>query len=65
MSDKEKAAYSLEAAERQRRRQETDFDAEAGKDVRGEFSKKFEDFKSSQPPEEKPKTRDDFETPTT
>lgn len=65
VSDKEKAAYSFQKQlERQRRRQETDFDAKLEK-MFGEFSKKFEDFKSSQkPPEEKPKTRDDFKTDT-
>ena len=65
VSDKEKAAYSFQKQlERQRRRQETDFDAKLEK-MFGEFSKKFEDFKSSQkPPEEKPKTRDDFENDT-
>jgi hypothetical protein len=65
VSDKEKAAYSFQKQlERQRRRQETDFDAKLEK-MFGEFSKKFEDFKSSQkPPEEKPKTRNDFKTDT-
>ena len=65
VSDKEKAAYSFQKQlERQRRRQETDFDAKLEK-MFGEFSKKFEDFKSSQkPPEEKPKTRNDFENDT-
>lgn len=65
VSDKEKAAYSFQKQlERQRRKQETDFDAKLEK-MFGEFSKKFEDFKSSQkPPEEKPKTRDDFENDT-
>lgn len=65
VSDKEKAAYSFQKQlERQRRRQETDFDAKLEK-MFGEFSKKFEDFKSSQKPsEEKPKTRDDFENDT-
>jgi hypothetical protein len=65
VSDKEKAAYSFQKQlERQRRRQETDFDAKLER-MFGEFSKKFEDFKSSQkPPEEKPKTRDDFENDT-
>lgn len=65
VSDKDKAAYSFQKQlERQRRRQETDFDAKLEK-MFGEFSKKFEDFKSSQkPPEEKPKTRDDFENDT-
>ena len=65
VSDKDKAAYSFQKQlERQRRRQETDFDAKLEK-MFGEFSKKFEDFKSSQkPPEEKPKTRDDFKTDT-
>jgi len=65
VSDKEKAAYSFQKQlERQRRRQETDFDAKLEK-MFGEFSKKFEDFKTSQkPPEEKPKTRDDFENDT-
>lgn len=65
VSDKDKAAYSFQKQlERQRRRQETDFDAKLGR-MLGEFSKKFEDFKSSQkPPEEKPKTRNDFENDT-
>lgn len=65
VSDKDKAAYSFQKQlERQRRRQETDFDAKLEK-MFGEFSKKFEDFKTSQkPPEEKPKTRDDFENDT-
>lgn len=65
VSEQEKAAYSFQKQlERQRRRQETDFDAKLEK-MFGEFSKKFEDFKSSQkPPEEKPKTRDDFENDT-
>jgi hypothetical protein len=65
VSDKDKAAYSFQKQlERQRRRQETDFDAKLEK-MFGEFSKKFEDFKSSQkPPEEKPKTRNDFENDT-
>lgn len=65
VSDKEKAAYSFQKQlDRQRRRQETDFDAKLEK-MFGEFSKKFEDFKSSQkPPEEKPKTRADFENDT-
>ena len=65
VSDKEKAAYSFQKQlDRQRRRQETDFDAKLEK-MFGEFSKKFEDFKSSQKqPEEKPKTRDDFENDT-
>ena len=65
VSDKDKAAYSFQKQlERQRRRQETDFDAKLEK-MFGEFSKKFEDFKSSQkPPEEKTKTRDDFENDT-
>lgn len=65
VSDKDKAAYSFQKQlERQRRRQETDFDAKLEK-MFGEFSKKFEDFKSSQKPsEEKPKTRDDFENDT-
>ena len=65
VSDKDKAAYSFQKQlERQRRKQETDFDAKLER-MFGEFSKKFEDFKSSQkPPEEKPKTRDDFENDT-
>jgi hypothetical protein len=65
VSDKDKAAYSFQKQlDRQRRRQETDFDAKLEK-MFGEFSKKFEDFKSSQKPsEEKPKTRDDFENDT-
>lgn len=65
VSDKEKAAYSIQKQlERQRRKQETDFDAKLEK-MFGEFSKKFEDFASAhKPPEEKPKTRDDFDSDT-
>ena len=66
VSDKDKAAYSFQKQlERQRKNSRKELE-DLMESKFGEFSKKFtEDFNAShKPPEEKPKTRDDFDSDT-